>query len=564
MKSLHDDSGHLGLDKTYGLIKDRFYWPRMKSEIEDYCKSCVRCIKRKTLPKRVAPLSHLQSDGPLDLVCMDFLSIEPDSNNTENVLVITDHYTRYAQAFPTKDQKASTVAKVLLEKYFVHYGLPKRMHSDQGRDFESRLVHEVLSSLGVEKSRTTPYHPQGDPQPERFNRTLLDMLGTLEPNRKKRWSQHIVHLVHAYNCTPNEATGFSPYFLMFGREARLPVDLCFETSSDGTPQRTYLKYVSDMRKEMKAAYELAESIAAKQNNNNKQRYDKRIRFSQLLPGDRVLLRNLGLQGKHKLTDCWASKLYVVESQMPNLPVFRLKPEDGDGPIKILHRNHLLPLGKRICPDSVSNIDPTPTRIVLRQRRWKERADQPGKEKTSQRRPDEDSERGEVRPSDSVGEDTDSEDVDYGLWYDSAIEPLKNNLDDDTLEPFSLDLDVSLSDLTEQPKAIEPVVTLECVEETEMDSGNVPESTETAEPELQETCENHEETERDKPLTEDIPLQRGDSDLDPDFDTKTRPQRLSRAPLRLTYDTPGHPSVIAAPTVKYIYCVYKWIGTPVVA
>lgn len=556
MKSLHDDSGHLGLDKTYGLIKDRFYWPRMKSEIEDYCKSCVRCIKRKTLPKRVAPLSHLQSDGPLDLVCMDFLSIEPDSNNTENVLVITDHYTRYAQAFPTKDQKASTVAKVLLEKYFVHYGLPKRMHSDQGRDFESRLVHEVLSSLGVEKSRTTPYHPQGDPQPERFNRTLLDMLGTLEPNRKKKWSQHIVHLVHAYNCTPNEATGFSPYFLMFGREARLPVDLCFETSSDGIPQKTYLKYVSDMRKEMKAAYELAESIAAKQNNNNKQRYDRRIRFSQLLPGDRVLLRNLGLQGKHKLADRWASKLYVVESQMPNLPVFRLKPEDGDGPIKILHRNHLLPLGKRICPDSVSNADPTPTRRVLRQRRQKEHADQPGKEKASQRRPDEDSERGEVRPSDSVREDTDSEDEDNGLWYDSEIGPLRNNLDDDMLEPFSLDLDVSLSDLNEQPKAVEPVVTLECVEETEMDSGNVPE--------LQETCENYEETERDKPMTEDIPLQQGDSDLDPDFDTKIRPQRLKRAPLRLTYDTPGHPSVIAAPTVKYISCIYKWIGTPVVA
>lgn len=91
---------------------------------------------------------------------MDFLSIEPDSSNTENVLVITDHYTRYAQAFPTRDQKASTVAKVLIEKYFVHYGLPKRMHSDQGRDFESRLVHEVLGTLGIEKSRTTPYHPQ--------------------------------------------------------------------------------------------------------------------------------------------------------------------------------------------------------------------------------------------------------------------------------------------------------------------------------------------------------------------------------------------------------------------
>lgn len=208
------------------------------------------------------------------------------------------------------------------------------MHSDQARDFESRLVHEVLSTLGVEKSRTMPYHPQGDPQPERFNRTLLDMLGTLEPDGKKKWSQHIGHLVHAYNCTPNEATGFSPYFLMFVREARLPVDLYFGTSSDGTQQKTYLKYVTDLRKELKAAYKLTESIAAKQNDGNKRRYDKKICFSQLLPGDRVLLRNLGLQGKHKMADCWASNPYIVESQMPNLPVLRVKLEDGKGPIKI--------------------------------------------------------------------------------------------------------------------------------------------------------------------------------------------------------------------------------------
>lgn len=569
MKSLHDDSGHLGLDKTYGLIKDRFYWPRMKSEIEEYCQSCVRCIKRKTLPKRVAPLSHLQSDGPLDLVCMDFLSIEPDLSNTENVLVITDHYTRYAQAFPTKDQKASTVAKVLLEKYFVHYGLPKRMHSDQGRDFESRLVHEVLSSLGVEKSRTTPYHPQGDPQPERFNRTLLDMLGTLEPTKKRKWSQHIAHLVHAYNCTPNEATGFSPYFLMFGREARLPVDLCFETSSDGTQQKTYLKYVSDMRKELKAAYELAESIAAKQNDNNKQRYDKRIRFSQLLPGDRVLLRNLGLQGKHKLADRWASNPYIVESQMPNLPVFRLKPEDGKGPIKILHRNHLLPLGERICPDPVSNTDPIPTRRVLRRKRRKECADEPEKEKASRKAPDKDFERGEVGPRDFVEkENTDSEDEGYGLCYDPTIEPLRNNMDDDSPEPFSLDLDIS-SDLTGQPEVVEPAVTPESVEESEMDSRKEPESTETTESELQETGGNHEETERDKTLTDDIPLQQEDidpdSETDADFDTKTRrPQRLKRAPLRFTYDTPGYPSVIAAPRVKYVSCIYKGLGTPIIA
>uniref|UniRef100_A0A8C7YML0 Gypsy retrotransposon integrase-like protein 1 n=1 Tax=Oryzias sinensis TaxID=183150 RepID=A0A8C7YML0_9TELE len=222
MKSLHDDCGHLGVEKTSELIKDRFYWPRMNADVDQYIKTCGRCISRKTLPQRSSPLNQITSNGPLDLVCIDFLQIEPDNKGIQNVLVITDHFTRYAQAFPTKDQKSVTVAKVLWEKYFVHYGLPARIHSDQGRDFESRLIKELLSMLGIRKSRTSPYHPQGDAQPERFNRTLLSMLGTLENIKKHNWSQHIGQLVHAYNCSKNESTGYSPYFLMFGRNARLP------------------------------------------------------------------------------------------------------------------------------------------------------------------------------------------------------------------------------------------------------------------------------------------------------------------------------------------------------
>lgn len=141
------------------------------------------------------------------------------------------------------------------------------------------------------------------------------MLGTLEPDKKRKWSQHIAHLVHTYNCMPNEATGFSPYYLMFRRQARMPVDLCFGISSDNTTKETYLKYVTEMRKELKAAYELAECATVKQNKGNKQRYDEKIKFTQLLPGDRVLIHNLGLQGKHKLADRWVSTPYVVESQM---------------------------------------------------------------------------------------------------------------------------------------------------------------------------------------------------------------------------------------------------------
>lgn len=104
------------------------------------------------------------------------------------------------------------------------------------------------------------------------------MLSTLEPSQKSKWSQHIAHRVHAYNYTPNDATGFSPYFLMFGREARLPVDVCFGVSSDNTSTVSYLKHVSRIKKELQASYQLAQATAEKMNQGNKAIYSTIRKF----------------------------------------------------------------------------------------------------------------------------------------------------------------------------------------------------------------------------------------------------------------------------------------------
>lgn len=217
MKAMHDDLGHLGQERTVDLLRSRFFWPRMSMQVEEYIRNCGECVTHKTPIQRTAPLHQIVSHGPMDLVCMDFLSMEPDSKSISNVLVVTDHFTRYAQAFPTKSQKDHVVAQVLIEIYFIHYGLPSRIHSDQGRDFESRLIRELLTLMGICKSRTTAYHPQGDPRPESFNRTLLSMLSTLGREKKRTWSRHVPHLVHVYNSTKCDATGYSPYLLMFER-----------------------------------------------------------------------------------------------------------------------------------------------------------------------------------------------------------------------------------------------------------------------------------------------------------------------------------------------------------
>lgn len=115
LHSLHDEMGHLGAKRTVELTRSRFYWPKMLLDVDSKIKSCPRCIKRKRQPDKAAPLVNIQTSRPMELVCVDFLSIEPDSRNFKDILVITDHFTKYATAIPTRDQKALTVAKCLWE-----------------------------------------------------------------------------------------------------------------------------------------------------------------------------------------------------------------------------------------------------------------------------------------------------------------------------------------------------------------------------------------------------------------------------------------------------------------
>ena len=259
------------------------------------------------------------------------------------ILVVTDHYTRYAQAFPTKNMTAKTTTDVLFNQYFVHYGLPKRLHSDQGANFESKLIKELCNIANISKSHTSIYHPMGNGLCERFNRTFLNMLGT----QKSNWKSHVAPLVHAYNCSRNDSTGYAPFQLMFGRVPRLPIDLVLGLPSNSSSKHStenYTQYVESLRTRLASAYELANKMADQARVNQKSNFDKKARAATINENDRVLVRTLAFEGKHKLADKYEDQVYIVVEQ-PNreIPVFVVKPENGQGKPKTLHRNHLLPI-----------------------------------------------------------------------------------------------------------------------------------------------------------------------------------------------------------------------------
>ena len=175
----------------------------------------------------------------------------------------------------------------------------------QGWSFESNVIKELCSLAGVDKSRTTPYHPMGNGMVERFNQTLLKMLGTLEVHQKRDWKSFVTPLVHSYNATRHDSTGYSPFFLMFGRHPRRAVDAYLGKSS---PEESEIlpkeHYVTKLKKPLQFAYKVASDEAHKNADRNKTTYDPKVRETTLQEGDRVLIRQIAFKGKHKLADRW--------------------------------------------------------------------------------------------------------------------------------------------------------------------------------------------------------------------------------------------------------------------
>ena len=170
------------------------------------------------------------------------------------------------------------------------------------------------------------------------------MLGTLDEEQKKKWRLFVGPLVHAYNCTKHASTNMSPYFLMFGREPRLPIDVQFGLPTQ-QGKTNHAQYAIDLKDRMRRAHELASAAMKKTALKYKARYDKRVRDHALETGDRVLVKNVGLKGPHKLADRWSKTVYRVRQRLsPDIPVYVVEPIDDDGPRKTLHRNMLLQYG----------------------------------------------------------------------------------------------------------------------------------------------------------------------------------------------------------------------------
>ena len=232
LKYSHDIkvSDHLGIRKTLSKIRQGYYRPGLQNDVRSYIGGCEKCAKRKNpIPTRMAPMQVVRSGYPMERIALDILEELPVSEDGNKYIpVISDYFTKWTESFAMPNMEARTCAKILVQEVVSRFGVPNKIHSDQGNQFESNLFAEMCDLLQIEKTRTTPYHPQSDGMVERFNRTLCAMLSTFVEENHRNWDSLLPYVMMAYRCTEHETTGMTPNMLMLGRETSTPLDICFE------------------------------------------------------------------------------------------------------------------------------------------------------------------------------------------------------------------------------------------------------------------------------------------------------------------------------------------------
>lgn len=180
LKEAHDSpsGGHFGVNKTLEKIRKRFYWATCKQDVEDWCKSCQACIAKKgPVGKGKSPLQIYNVGTPFQRVQMDILGPLPKTlSGNKFLLVVVDCFTKWVEAFPLKSIRAKAIAEVFVREVVARHGVPLEVHTDQGRNFESKLFAELMNLLGIKKTRTTALHPQSDGQVERQHQTIINYL----------------------------------------------------------------------------------------------------------------------------------------------------------------------------------------------------------------------------------------------------------------------------------------------------------------------------------------------------------------------------------------------------
>ena len=337
-------AGHLGRRRTtLRLKKSPYFWPGIDRAVRLFCAKCETCRTTKPHTKRtVAPLVVRQTTQPMDRVGIDVMGPFPiTKKGNKCILVVGDYATKWLEAYPLPDHRAETIAECLVTNFISRFGIPRRIHSDQGRDFESNLFQELCRLLGIDKTRTSPWQPSSNGYIERFNATLQAMLRTEVSDKQDDWDENIPVLTMAYRSSVHETTGETPNMMMLGRELPMPSHLL--ACPDLGEEVTAVEYVDRLKRKMQEAHESAQKQGLAEMRRYKEMHDKKCFLYDIQENQRVWVYHpIRMAGKSpKLQSVWEKDVFVTQKKLGD--VTWLVKNERTGKFKVLHVNKLLPV-----------------------------------------------------------------------------------------------------------------------------------------------------------------------------------------------------------------------------
>lgn len=299
MMHSHPTAGHLGTDAMYYKISERYYWDQMYRDVQNYVRSCEICQKRGK-SKRKEPLHPIQVGRAFERIGIDLVGPLPiTARNNRYIIVATDYLTRWPEAKAVPDAGAETLAKFIFEEIVCRHGVPKIILSDNGKNFVSEIVRILCERFLIKHIFSSPYHPQTNGMVERLNRTLCNSLAKVTESTED-WDIHIPAILFAYRTKRHATTSYTPFHLVYGRQAILPIETVIpidpaDPDEEISLENSILQRAFELIEELPYHHNDARENTTKSQRKQKVRFDSKIQKEEFEIGDKVWVQRKDIE-----------------------------------------------------------------------------------------------------------------------------------------------------------------------------------------------------------------------------------------------------------------------------
>lgn len=316
LRSLHDGptGAHFRIGTTTSKVKQRFWWPEMAKDIKHYVESCDICQRRKAPPHHTQVMHPIEVTAPFDRWGIDIVHFPCSDSGNRYAIVAIDYFTKWPEARAIPNYRAETVAQFIFEDIICRHGCPYIIQSDRGTSFDNQLLDQLLTRYDIKHTLVAPYHPQSNGLVERLNQTIGRAIAKMAQNNVKEWDKHLAGVLLAYRSAIQSSAHETPFYLAYGRHARLPVD-CDRPLDDPDHAISEDQRITRILDRLEPKRAQAAQHIAKAQERQKEHHDAKVKPRPILIGEKVWLLRSSLQSRHdvKLEPKWDGPFYVHDS-----------------------------------------------------------------------------------------------------------------------------------------------------------------------------------------------------------------------------------------------------------